>query len=84
MTLSNVRTTKYGMNVVHELASGIRDTVEHMYDQIWNIFETLASVGLAPIKIQTVSVTKRSHRVLPPNQDVVLHTIIPHVSDLLH
>ena len=35
------------MNVVHELASGIRDTVKRTYDQIWNIFETLASVGLA-------------------------------------
>jgi len=35
------------MNVVHELASGIRDTVECTYDQIWNIFESLASVGLA-------------------------------------
>jgi len=35
------------MNDVHELASGIRDTVERTYDQIWNIFETLTSVGLA-------------------------------------
>jgi len=35
------------MNIVHKLASGIRDTVERTYDQIWNIFESLASVGLA-------------------------------------
>jgi len=30
---------------VHGLASGIRDTVERMYDQIWNIFKNLTSVG---------------------------------------
>ena len=35
------------MSFVHKLASGIRNTVERTYDQIWNIFETLTSVGLA-------------------------------------
>jgi len=34
--LSNVRTTKYGVDIMHEEVSGIRYTVEHMYDQIWN------------------------------------------------